>query len=219
MTGDMGSLPNVLPWSAGDVIIEENPGWLSRVIRLGTLGPSHVAVVARLAAAVFETHDTRVTDFRALMPHGYEGRCVLWESDCQPSQPCLFLRRKVEGVQCHPLESLDEVPRLWRLPIRGILSNRESLALTRELLRRTGERYDALGAALAGTHWLKRLFWWRCADRSTQFCSELVGSVLEGAIGQRMGFPHGLNWGQFNPRQLVHRLRRSGLFGDLQRIR
>jgi hypothetical protein len=213
-------LPSTTPWQPGDIVVESGTSLISRVIQWATFGPSHVAVVAMLNKAAFRWNFPWLVELRKRVPERLMGRCLLFESDNQPNEPDAILGKILRGVQCHELSSLDRTKgRIWRLPIRRALDYNESRDLTSALLSRHGQRYDFDGALLAGTHWLKRLLWWRAADRGTVFCDELGGSVLEAAISSRPRFPIGTNWGQQTPRQFVRLLRESGVYGDLERVR
>jgi hypothetical protein len=178
----------------GDVIVESGRGLWSRLVELATFGPSHVSLVA--------------------------GRMGLWiwESSARESSACEFCNQKHDGVQCHGVSDLAfRGSKVWRLPLLEPLSAGERVILEGSIRAAHGRPYDWEGAALAGTHFLKRLLWWLCADRSRVFCSELVGATLADVLRFRGGLPK-VEWGAQRPIDLVKLLQRSGEYGQLERL-
>lgn len=158
-------------FQAGDVLAVRSANQVGRAIRVCTLGwCNHLAIVAD--------------------PHGeLPGRrpgLVVFESTLGSHRSCLFARKRVDGVQCHPLDVWiadhdADGSTVWHFPLRSPLTQSESESLTAFCRGLVGVPYDWWGAFLTRTLGLGWLFStcrhaarWRWEDTSKIFCSELL---------------------------------------------
>lgn len=176
-------------WEAGDLVLFWGRGWTSRIIELGTRGPSHVGIIA---------------------PSGE--KLLLFESTTLCNLPCEIARRRHSGVQAHDpdarIESYEGRIARLRLADDWKLDEEERELLGRLVLRKIGFGYDAPGAILSGTKLFRFSRLMPYPDVGSLFCSEMCAHVLMRL--QRLELD---NSSKFNPGYLVRRLRAAGTYG------
>ena len=155
------------------------------------LGPSHVAIAAKVLGAVSWFESTTLCD-----------------------HPCRLMNTTINGVQCHLPEDrindyLSEGGRVVQYrPVHLFrFTPEEQDTLATELGALCGREYDYTGAACSGSRvfQLSRLF--PAADLNHLFCSELVAALL-----MRTGRMPVANATRFNPARLMRQLVTSGVY-------
>jgi hypothetical protein len=185
---------SIVPWHAGDLVTFNGLGFESRVIELGTRGPSHVAIVLIIA-----------------------GRPMLYESTTLCPLACELCRMKVNGVQAHmPERRIAGYPgAVYRLPLKIPLRDEESERLTEYALREfpPGTPYDLKGAVESGPRWKHWHWLLPYPDLGSIFCSALCARLL--MVANRM------NWDDaklYSPADLVRVQRRHDVHGAPERV-
>ena len=185
---------------AGDLIGFSGQGFVADGINLGSLGIpryslSHIAIVGG---------------------HVSSPALLLWESTTLGKQPCFISKKRVKGVQAHPLKQIfDRNGKVWHYPLAKRLSLPQQLALDKELARLIGRPYDMIGAYRSGGRIFARIQS-RLHGESldTLFCSEFCHHLLE-IIGRVMRG----NSSQWSPNSLARSLTKQGIILPRRRLK
>lgn len=178
-----------MDFEPADLVTFHGRGWKSRVIEIGTRGPSHIG----MAAPVFE---------RGMM---------LAESTTLCDLPDEISGERREGVQFHHLQKrIDayqgDVYRL-RLANGWKLDRHEIEWLQGWLWHRRQQVYDLRRAILSGTRIMKWFALMPYPDPGAVFCSEMCAAAL-----MRLHRLPLQNPAVYNPASLVRELRRCGVY-------
>jgi len=183
----------------GDILGFSGKSLISDVINVATyglprVGISHVAIVAE-----------------------YHAGLHLFESTTLDAVPCEIQGKPVEGVQCHPVNTVVGGYRgkIWRYPLCRPLYPHESRRLTAFLLKQIGKSYDAIGAfrsAGEGFSWLESKL--HPENLHSLFCSELIAAAY-----REIGLMPTDDAGKWSPNRLVRRLRRGEILLQPQRLK
>lgn len=187
-------------FASGDVIGFTASTWLGRLINLATLGSpwaglTHVGVVVASPS----------------------GELVLFESTTLCDMPCLFQRRRVDGVQAHWLrQRIVAYPgKVWHYLIAKAPDGFERYTLYDWCRSRIGTPYDVTGALHARglcCGWLiHRLL---PENLQSMFCSEFVPAAL-----REIGRFDTLNASAWSPNALCRELVRRGTHLPARRIK
>ena len=129
------------------------------------------------------------------VPHRDDpNRVVEYESTNIIRQRCLYQKRRVSGVQVHPIawrirHELERGGKVFWYPLVNPLTGEESAKLFAMSERLLGVPYDYWGAWLArrwGFRWATRLLYRSMIDRKRLYCSE-AGEVLFDACDRLAG--------------------------------
>ena len=209
-------------WLPADLLAFSGRGAVSLGIKLGSCSAiSHVGAVAWTPRWQLET---LVAAGALHMPAArlatWPDRFLLYESTTLNAVPCAICGRLVSGVQAGPPAARVAAyeGRVWRYRLtphwRRDFSPERSTRLSGHLLARIGQQYDAGGALLSGTRWIKHCWPWGAADRSTLFCSEYLAAVL-----QHVGLFPLTNASKFTPGGLIRQLVASEIYLPAQLLK
>ncbi len=181
----------------GTIIAFWGTDWLSQLISVSTLGPSHVGIIGGLKL----------------------DKCagpIIYESTTLSYEPCLINDEFIDGVQAHCLASrvasYKGAVHAYHLHPSLELSPLETMKLDGYLKSMLGKTYDTKAAVFSATHLLKYRF--KHPDLDTIFCSALVARAL--MLLNRM------NWSNpewFSPSGLVHELRKDAICHKIERLK
>jgi hypothetical protein len=180
----------------GDILGFRSPGWVSKVICLGTFGDiAHVGIVAR---------------------HG--GKLLLFESTTLAADgaPCCLQNKKIKGVQAHPLdEALKRRAAIYHYPLVKPLSEQQTRKLTIYLTCQLGKKYDYRGAIGSGGGIMLRIL--RCFLKKASFTDIFCSELCAGGYDYLEILPS-RNASAYNPVAFLRRARRYGIHELRKRI-
>jgi hypothetical protein len=172
----MPNLKPIIPPPPGSIVLFSGRGFVPWVIELGTCSKfSHGAHVCRITKTDLVKYRPvrkwRLTDEQVA---NWQDGIYLIESTTLGDKSCVIQGKPFSGVQVH---RYDEYVRsyqgkVWVMRLVDPMTAEESQLLTDLSLDSVGTPYDFAGAGLAWTRVLKRLCFWRTADRRTQYCIE-----------------------------------------------
>lgn len=162
----------------GTIVLFSGRGFVSWVIEAGTCSKfSHGAHVCRITRADLRKHrPVRVWQMSEERIANWQDGTYIVESTTLGDKSCAVQGKPFSGVQVHPYaDYVRNYPgKVWVMRLVEPMTAEESQLLTDVSLDAVGTPYDFAGAGLAWTHILKRLCFWRTADRDTQFCIETL---------------------------------------------
>ena len=224
------------PYSTGDLVLFAGRGLVSAGIKLRTCWPwespkfSHVGLLAFVEAGAFRMargvviagRTPQVNDDRAAYVEEWlgDGRWLIFESTTMAPRACAITGQKFSGVQAHEVATrvASYGGQVYHLPWRGRyrLDTRELPLLPVNLLGRIGTPYDAAKAALVGSCFLKYVWPYEAADRSSVFCAAFVARQI-GQLTPGSRLPHS-SPNRWSPARLARTLIRNERCGPLQLI-
>jgi len=198
----------------GSIVLFSGRGFVSRVIEIGTCSPfSHGAHTAEITKAdLRKQRKARVWRLSESQIANWQDGIYLIESTTLGGAPCAIQGKEFAGVQVHRYEDYVRAytGKVWIMPLVEPMTAEESQLLTDVSLDLVGTPYDYAGAGLAGTRLLKRMCFWRTADRETVFCIETMLACLLFALQGRI-LPR-VDPGEATPSDVAKIMRNCGLF-------
>jgi len=177
----------------GDLLFFYGSGWQSRIIELGTWGPSHVGMII-----------------------DYHSEPMLIESTTLCDLPCAIRKKYIKGVQAHiPQDRIRTYAgEVWHCAIeeRERLDNYQRDLLTKIVYKYfLGEPYDVRGAIESARPWMRLL----CPypDMGSLFCSAFCCYLL-----QRLGKFNRANPKGYSPARLMRTVLKNATHKPLVRI-
>lgn len=179
----------IIPPPPGSIVLFSGRGPVSWGIELVTCSKfSHGAHVCRVTKAdLRKRRPVRVWQMPEDRIANWQDGIYIVESTTLGERSCSVQGKPFCGVQVHPYaDYVRNYPgKVWVMRLVEPMTAEESQLLTDVSLDAVGTPYDFAGAGLSSTVFLKRLCFWRTADRSTQFCIETLLSCTLFALRGR----------------------------------